>query len=357
MAFQNKEVSTDELLQAQAHVWNHMLAFVNSMSLKCAIQLGIPDAIHKHGEPITLSRLVESVNADVGKSQCIRRLMLVLVQSKFFTEDTTQEEVRYCLTPSSRLLLKEAPLTVAPLALLTLDPVLTESWHHMSEWLTSGSQLTQFEAVQGSMFWEHVAHGPGMGTLFDEAMRSDSRLVANVLVRDYKHVFEGIKSLVDVGGGTGTMAKAIVDAVPGIKCIVLDLPRVVAGLEGTNKLSYVGGDMFEAIPPADAVLLKWIMHDWDNENCLKILKRCKDIVKSNGSTGAKVIIIDAVLDVTREDDKVVNDQLYFDMTMMAYFNGIERSEKEWAKLFSDAGFTSYKITHAFGVRSLLEVYP
>lgn len=99
------------------------------------------------------------------------------------------------------------------------------------------------------------------------------------------------------------------------------------------------------------------MHDWDNENCLKILKRCKDIVKSNGNTAAKVIIIDAVLDVNREDDKVVNDQLYFDMTMMAYFNGIERSEKEWAKLFSDAGFTSYKTTHAFGVRSLLEVYP
>ena len=87
-------------------------------------------------------------------------------------------------------------------------------------------------------------------------MRSDSRLVASVLVRDYKHVFEGIKSLVDVGGGTGTMAKAIVEAVPSIKCIVLDLPHVVAGLEGSSKLSFVGGDMFEAIPPADAVLLK-----------------------------------------------------------------------------------------------------
>lgn len=98
------------------------------------------------------------------------------------------------------------------------------------------------------------------------------------------------------------------------------------------------------------------MHDWDDDSCLKILKRCKDAVASNG-TGGKVMILDAVVDVNREDDKVVEDQLYFDMTMMTYFNGKERSEKEWAKLFSDAGFTSYKITHAFGVRSLLEVYP
>ncbi|XP_057793413.1 chavicol O-methyltransferase-like [Salvia miltiorrhiza] len=353
MAFQSGEVSTDELIEAQAYVWNHTFAFVNSVSLKCAIQLGIPDAIHKHGHPITLSQLVESLHADHTKSQCIHRLMRLLVQSKFFTQDTTQEEARYWLTPASRLLLRKASLTVAPLVLLILDPILTEPWFHMSEWLTNERHLTPFEAAHGSMFWERMAHESGLGSLFEEAMRTDSRLVAHVLVRDYKHVFEGIKTLADVGGGTGTMAKAIVDALPGIKCLVLDLPHVVAGLESTHKLRYVGGDMFEAIPAADAVLLKWIMHDWDDDKCLKILKRCKEAV----GTGGKVMIIDVVVDVKREDDKVVEDQLYFDMAMMTYFNGKERSEKEWAKLFSDAGFTSYKITHAFGVRSLLEAYP
>lgn len=252
----NGEVSTDELLQAQAHVWNHILTFVSSMSLKCAIQLGIPDAIHRHGKPITLSQLLESIPAHNSKSQCIRRLMRVLVQSKFFVEDGSQEEARYWLTPASRILLREAPLTVAPLVLICLDPILTETWHHMSEWLTDERHLTQFEVAHGSTFWERIAHESDMGSLFHEAMCSDSRLLAHVLVRDYKHVFEGIESLVDVGGGTGTMAKAIIDAMPGIKCIVLDLPHVVAGLENTDKLSYVGGDMFEAIPPANAILLK-----------------------------------------------------------------------------------------------------
>nr|UVW45067.1 chavicol menthyltransferase [Agastache rugosa] len=241
MALQNGEVSSEQLLQAQAYVWNHTFAFVNSMSLKCAIQLGIPDVIHKHGKPITLSQLVESIPVDNAKSQRIHRLMRILVHSKFFIEDHSQEE---------------ASQTVAPLVLLILDPILTKPWHHMSEWLTTEHHLTQFEAAHGSKFWERAAHEPGMGSLFDEAMCSDSRLVAGVLVRDCKHVFEGVQSLVDVGGGTGTMAKAIASALPGIKCFVLDLPHVVAGLESTDKLSYVGGDMFETIPPADVVLLK-----------------------------------------------------------------------------------------------------
>lgn len=98
------------------------------------------------------------------------------------------------------------------------------------------------------------------------------------------------------------------------------------------------------------------MHDWDDDSCLKILKRCKDAVASNGTRG-KVMIIDVVVDIHKQDDEVVEDQLYFDMAMMSYFNSKERSEQEWAKLLSDAGFTSYKITPAFGVRSLIEVYP
>lgn len=260
MALQNGDISLsrEQLLEAQAHIWNHMYAFTNSMSLKCAIQLGIPDIIHNHGHPMTLSRLVQSIPIDKAKTQCVHRLMRVLVHSKFFIQDndSDDQEARYSLTPASRLLLKGAPLTVAPLVLVVLDPILTKPWHHMSEWLTHNRNLTPFEVAHGSLFWERAANEPSMSSLFDEAMRSDSRLIAHVLVRDYKHVMEGIGTLVDVGGGTGTMAKAIVDAVPSVKCIVLDLPHVVAGLESTDSLSYVGGDMFESIPPADAVLLK-----------------------------------------------------------------------------------------------------
>ncbi|KAF2283291.1 hypothetical protein GH714_043666 [Hevea brasiliensis] len=86
-----------ELLQAQAHVWNHIFNFINSMSLKCAIQLGIPDVIHNHGKPITLSQLISSLPVHPAKARRIPRLMRLLVHSGFFaqakiSEDDDQEE-------------------------------------------------------------------------------------------------------------------------------------------------------------------------------------------------------------------------------------------------------------------------
>nr|BAI77794.1 chavicol O-methyltransferase [Ocimum basilicum] len=356
MALQNMDISlsTEQLLQAQAHVWNHMYAFANSMSLKCAIQLGIPDILHKHDHPMTLSQLLQAIPINKEKSQSFQRLMRALVNSNFFTEENSNnQEVCYWLTPASRLLLKGAPLTVAPLVQVVLDPTFTNPWHYMSEWFKHENHATQFEAANGCTFWEKLANKPSMGRFFDEAMSCDSRLVAHVLTKDYKHVIDGIRTLVDVGGGNGTMVKAIVEAVPTMKCTVLDLPHVVAGLESTDKLSYIGGDMFQSIPSADAILLKFIIHDWDDEEGLKILKRCKDSV----GIGGKVIIIDVVVGVNHDIDEVLEDQLHFDMAMMCYFNAKERTMNEWGKLISDAGFTSYKLTPAFGVRSLIEAYP
>ncbi|KAK4377995.1 hypothetical protein RND71_004291 [Anisodus tanguticus] len=98
----------------------------------------------------------------------------------------------------------------------------------------------------------------------------------NVLIGDeFKDVFKGLASLVDVGGGTGTVAMAIAKNLPDMKCIVLDLPPVVANLQGSGNLEFVAGDMFEKIPLANAVLLKSILHDWNDEECMKILKNCK----------------------------------------------------------------------------------
>ena len=78
----------------------------------------------------------------------------------------------------------------------------------------------------------------------------------NLVVKDYKPIFEGLGSLVDVGGGTGTMGMIISEAFPHMKCTVFDLPHVVANLPASKNLKFVGGDMFQYIPPADAVLFK-----------------------------------------------------------------------------------------------------
>ncbi|CAN1794780.1 Probable O-methyltransferase 3 [Linum perenne] len=146
-------------------------------------------------------------------------------------------------------------------------------------------------------------------------MASDARLVTKVLVNGCRHVFEGLGSLVDVGGGMGTVAKAIAGGFPAMECT-----------------------------------------DWSDEECVKILKNSKEAIQGRG--GGKVIIIDMKVENQKanNDDKI-ETQLFFDMLMMILVIGRERDEKEWAKLFVDAGFRDYKITPILGLRSIIEVYP
>lgn len=89
---------------------------------------------------------------------------------------------------------------------------------------------------------------------------------------------------------------------------------------------------------------------------MKILRQCKAAVTKNGRKG-KVIIIDMVIENQNEDEKSIETQLFFDMLMMVLVTGRKRNEKEWAKLFLNAGFRDYKITPILGLRSLIEVYP
>nr|GMC69058.1 trans-resveratrol di-O-methyltransferase-like [Ipomoea batatas] len=89
---------------------------------------------------------------------------------------------------------------------------------------------------------------------------------------NFPTAFDGVTSLVDVGGGKGGVASAIAKCYPAMKCTVLDLPHVIGCVNGGSSIEnveFVGGDMFESIPTANAVLLKCIMHNWNDEECVK----------------------------------------------------------------------------------------
>ncbi|XP_043699551.1 trans-resveratrol di-O-methyltransferase-like [Telopea speciosissima] len=357
----NEKESGEELFHAQAHIWNHIYSFINSMSLRCAVQLGIPDIIHNHHQPITLSEMITKLAIPTAKTDSMFRLMRLLVHSGFFavrkaSED--QEEEGYVLTPSSRLLLKDNVMTVSPLLQAVLDPILMTPWHFLSAWF-KGDGLTAFETAHKRTFWDYASQDIELNNFFNEAMESDTRLVMSVVVTKCKGVFEGLGALVDVAGGTGTLAKNISETFPSLKCAVLDLPHVVATLKGNENLTYIAGDMFESIPHADAVLLKWILHNWNDEECIKILKGCKEAISSGdeGRNSGKVIIIDMVVGDKKEDHKSTETQLFLDMQMMTLYTGKERTAKEWEKVFLESGFSHYKITPILGLRSLIEVYP
>ncbi|KAL8482924.1 hypothetical protein ACS0TY_025823 [Phlomoides rotata] len=354
MAFPNGvDSSTVELHDAQTHIWNHIFNFINSMSLKCAVQLGIPDVIQKQGKPMTLSELANALPINKAKSNDLYRLIRILVHSKFFDKvKISEDEEAYFLTRDSRLLLRDEPLSNAPFLLAMLHPVMVDPFHNLGEWFQNDSP-SAFVTKHGKNLWEYAGEEHMFNRLFNEAMASDARFVSNILTKECKQVFEGLETMVDVGGGTGMVAKAVADAFPGLKCIVLDLPHVVDGMEGFENLRYVGGDMFESIPHADALFFKWIFHIWGKEENIKLLKKCKEAIIPSG----KVIIFEMVVDDQIKDHEATATQFFFDILMMTMTTGKEKTEKDWAELFFAAGFKSYKITPISGLRSLIEVFP
>ncbi|KAL0377064.1 UNVERIFIED_CONTAM: putative O-methyltransferase 3 [Sesamum calycinum] len=226
-----KQEPSSELLEAEAHIWNQLFSYINSMSLKCATELGIPEIIHKHGRPMTLTELVDALpGVDRAKADHVRRLMRTLVHSGVFVLEKidSSDEQGYSLAPASRLLMGDHPMSMKAFLLCQLDSTLTEPWQHLSGWFRNNEDRTAFHATHGMSLWEQKERNPRFSNLFDQGMASDTPMVADVITRDCRQVFEGLGSLVDVGGGTGSLAKAVAEAFPQIHCTVLDLAPVVA---------------------------------------------------------------------------------------------------------------------------------
>ncbi|KAJ1285415.1 hypothetical protein BS78_03G278600 [Paspalum vaginatum] len=347
----------DELMQAQAELWNHVFAYTRSMSLRCAVELAIPDAVNRLGGVATVPELVSALSLPPSRAPYLRRLMRMLAHAGFFVFDDA--DASYGLTPLSRLLVS-APGAggrgLSPFALAMLHPVIVSpsmslaSWFRAADAVTSAARVP-FEAAHGRDLWAVAKSDREFGSAFHDAMACDGRFVMDVIVRDHSDVFRGLASVVDVGGGSGGAARAIAAAFPHVKCSVLELPHVVAAVPSVDLggVEFVAGDMFEHIPKADAVLLKWILHGWDDEKCVRLLRRCREAIPPR-EAGGRVIVMDLVVGSSPADEKATETQLLWDVMMMGVVGSPERDEREWRKIFEDAGFSGYKIVAVLGIR-------
>nr|AAR02419.1 flavonoid 4'-O-methyltransferase [Catharanthus roseus]AAR02420.1 flavonoid 4'-O-methyltransferase [Catharanthus roseus]UTD45116.1 CrOMT [Catharanthus roseus] len=358
------DLQTAEFREAQAKIWSQAFSFANCAALKCAVKLGIADAIDNHDKKaLTLSELTEELSIKPSKSPFLQRLMRQLVNAGFFTEAKQLRDdnkdgrttTAYALTPVSRLLLKNEQWNLRGIVLTMLDPAELKAWSVLNDWFKNDDP-TAFQTAHEKNYWDYTAENTQHCQIFEDAMANDSVLVSKLLVTEYKFLFEGLTSLIDLGGSTGTIAKALAKSFPNLKCTVFDLPHVVANLESTKNLEFVGGDMFEKLPPSNAILLKWILHDWNDEDCVKILKNCKKAIQEKGN-GGKVIIIDTVVYSQKNEKELVDLQISMDMAMVINFAAKERTEEEWEHLIREAGFSGHKIFPMYDFRSIIEVYP
>lgn len=250
------QVQEDEHQAAQAKIWEIVYGFSDTLVLRCAIQLGIADIIHKHGDPISLAELASRIPANCRNVDHLYRIMRNLVHMKLFSTRTIDGQLSYELEPAAKFLVKGSDQSMVPALLAISDVDFMAPWHHIKEDLGGECATTAFEKALGSSIWDYMAGNPAKNQLFNEAMACDSRLLTSALISGCKEMFDGIGSVVDVGGGTGTALRAIAQAFPHLKCTVYDLPHVIADSPNYPEVQRIEGDMFQSIPSADAILMK-----------------------------------------------------------------------------------------------------
>ncbi|KAJ3708737.1 hypothetical protein LUZ61_012442 [Rhynchospora tenuis] len=324
-----------------------------------ALDLGIAEAIDNHGIAMTLSQLQSTLSLPTTKKPHLHRLLRMLTHVGFLVEQGTGvgTEAIYDLTPMScHVLRKEETFNMFSLIQSQLDFIMVKPSLHLGDWFKQDDQQKPFEMAHSCSFWEMTNKNPNFNKMFNDAMERTNRKYVNAFINNVSDVFKGVHSLVDVGGGTGALSKGIAENFPHVECTVLDLPQVIHSIpnDGPVSVKFVSGDMFTFIPPADVVVLKWILHDWCDEDCIKILRRCKEAIPSN-EAGGKVIVIEKVIG-TASTEACHETHLLNDMLMLTAFTGTERDELQWKKLFSDAGFSSYQIILAMGTESVIEIY-
>ena len=207
MALTEVKSSSDEVMRAQTSLWSHIFNYIDSMSLKCAVELGILDAIHNHGKPITLPELLSALSISPAKATHMHRLMRMLTHSGIFArsdaDDDSSDEV-YSLTPVSGLLVgNKGCASLSSFLLAMLHPVLVNPFQSLGAWFKS-DEPTPFSVEHGCNVWEITDRNPQFNKVFNEGMASDAKFFMDVHLKNCGHVFDGVRSLVDVGGGTGS---------------------------------------------------------------------------------------------------------------------------------------------------------
>ncbi|KAL3754592.1 hypothetical protein ACJRO7_001785 [Eucalyptus globulus] len=345
-----KEGDAAAMLRGQAEIWRYMLGFADSMALNCAVELRIADIIHSHGSrPVTLAQIARSIEGSPSPDlPYLSRVMRLLVRRNIFSihHPSDSGDPLYGLTDSSRWLVRDSELNLVPMVIMENHPLQLAPWHCLGQCVREGG--IAFQKAHGVEMWEFAGDNPEFNKMFNDAMACTVKIIMKAVLEAYGDGFNLVGSVVDVGGGTGGVIAEIVKAYPHIRGINFDLPHV-----------HVGGNMFEAIPKADAVFLKWVLHDWGDEDCVKILKNCRKAIASSDQKPGKLIIVDLVLlDREGSGDPFEDFGVTFDLLMMAHQSGgKERTEAEWKVLLEQGGFPRHNIIKIQALPSIIEAFP
>lgn len=300
-------------------------------------RLNVPDLLKKHG-PMSAAEMVAS-GVDALPDP-LERALRACAALGIFSEDPSG---RFGPTQLSGVLTIDSPVSVKRFAEMFGEPWIWKIWLGLPDAIRTGEPQTQ--AQLGLDFWGYLKAHPEKMENFGESMKSNS---VNSMRGVLAHCdFSGVRKMVDVGGGFGHLALALAEKYPHLHAAVLDMPDLIPIAKKSlpvndpsvaARFQYVGGDMFESVPAADAYVIKHIIHDWEDERCIRLLKNCRASMQGNG----RVFCIDSVVPPLGDTSGVTAKLL--DMVMMTFITGKERTMRQWEDLYAAAGFRIASVT-------------
>ena len=314
-----------------------------SQAICTAAELGIADLL-KDG-PLPAAEIAAKTRAS---EDGVYRLLRALVQVGLFVEHASRH---FALAPLGTGLRSDVPGSVRGFARFLGHDLNSRPWAHLIDCVKTGQPA--FDLVFGMPVFDYVTKKPESAAIFNDAMASLSLSEIQALVSAYD--FDGIRILVDVGGGHGGLLAAILIANPGMRGILFEMPhalgsarKVLQQMAVIDRCEIIGGDFFTAVPEGgDAYVLKRILHDWDDDRAIRILQNCHQAMPRGG----RILVAEVVVGSANTSHLAS----FLDLEMLVVTQGgRERAEHEFQKLYEAAGFRLSKVIATHTVLSIVE---
>jgi hypothetical protein len=303
-----------------------------------AAELGLADLLTDGAR--TVADLARSTDTH---ERSLLRLLRALCALGICTE---ANDGSFSLTELGGYLSGKSERSLKAWALLEGD-MLRASWGQMIESIRTGKTAGELAGNSPERF-EEMAKTTAAAALFNEAMVSATRMQMVALLAAYD--FSTIRTLMDVGGGLGELIGAVLRKYPPMRGIIFDLPHCEEGAVNNltasgvaDRCRFIGGSFFEAVPAgADAIIMKYIIHDWNDERCVQIMRNCHRALKP----GARLLVVDRIVPGKLEATPDHLAVTLADLNMLRGPGGCERTEEEHRELLARGGFRMTRIVPA-----------
>ncbi|WP_457427608.1 methyltransferase [Streptomyces sp. QTS52] len=308
--------------------------YVSAQIVHAAVRLGIPDALAVG--PMPTEKLADRVECNPdGLTRLVRALIVLGV-----LREVPPGQV--ALADLGRPLCADHPRSIRSSVLLYGDPAVWQAWGALTHGVLSGKAA--FDAANGRPLFDYLGDHPDLSEVFNTAMREGTAPIAPEVA--LAHDFTGARTVVDVGGGNGTLLAAVLATAPDARGILFDSAEGLAragetfrGAGSADRCSAVIGDFFASVPEGDVMVLKGILHDWDDERCVELLRNCRASIAADG----RLLVVEPVLPDQLAAPEAIGVVLS-DIAMLVYTGGRERSRGDFRTLLAAAGFELVEVT-------------